>query len=240
MKSAAPHHLHITLTTHTRGTGEVHTSASPDAAGSHDDVRSSTEGNNCMRISRVASVLALGIVGAVTPTSAALAGTPNSGNPFPANKCTEAPPWLDKCTPAPWAEGIGERHVVTDSLTATPAGGAATGSVTFWCQSQIGFQYHVTLAGLAPNSVYTLRYVTQAEAPGAQIDPTGPTGSLGKVRTDRVGDGSVNGVVPLPAGEYSFAVQVLDGNGVVVLEPTIEQWGPDGPFAPDTNGFGVY
>jgi hypothetical protein len=87
-----------------------------------------------------------------------------------------------------------------------------------------------------------VRYVTQAEEPGAQIDPTGPSGVLGKVRTDRAGSGSgsVDGVVPLPAGEYSFAVQVRDSNGTVLLEPSIEQWGPDGPFAPDTNGFGVY
>lgn len=193
-----------------------------------------------MRISRVASVLALGVVGAVAPMSAALAGTPNSGNPFPANKCTQAPPWIDKCTPAPWAEGVGERHVVTDGLTATAAGGAATGSVTFWCQSQVGFQYHVAMAGLAPNSTYTVRYVTQPEEPGSQVDPTGPSGTLGKVHTDSAGAGSVNGVVRLPAGEYSFAVQALDSNGAVLLEPTIEQWGPDGSLVPDTNGFGVY
>lgn len=193
-----------------------------------------------MRISHVASVLALGVVGAVIPTSAALAGTPDSGNPFPANKCTQAPPWVDKCTPAPWAEGVGERHVVTDSLAATTDGGATSGSVTFWCQSQVGFQYHVALAGLAPSSVYTVRYVTQAEAPGAEIDPSGPSGVLGTVRTDRTGAGSLDGALPLPAGEYSFALQVVDGNGTVLLEPAIEQWGPDGPFAPDTNGFGVY
>lgn len=193
-----------------------------------------------MRISRVASVLTLGVFGAVAPMSVAVAGPPDSGNPFPANKCTQAPPWVDKCTPAPWAEGVGERHVVTDGLAATSAVGTTSGSVTFWCQSLVGYQYHVVMAGLAPNSVYTVRYVTQAEEPGAEIDPTGPSGTLGTVRTDRTGAGGVSGVVPLPAGEYSFAVQVLDGNGVVLLEPTIEQWGPDGPFAPDTNGFAVY
>jgi hypothetical protein len=193
-----------------------------------------------MRISRVSSVLALGVVGAIAPTSAALAGTPNSGNPFPANKGTQAPPWIDKCTPAPWAGGVGERHVVADGLAATSAGGAATGRVTFWCQSQVGFQYHVAMAGLAPNSVSAVRYVTQAEQPGAGVDPSGPSGVLGKLHTDRSGVGSINGVVRLPAGEYSFAVQVLDSSGAVLLEPALEQWGPDGPFVPDTNGFEVY
>jgi hypothetical protein len=193
-----------------------------------------------MRASRIAAVFAIGVLGAVAPTTAALAGTPDSGNPFPAGKCTSAPPWVDKCTPAPWAEGIGERHVVTDALAATPAGGDAAGSVTFWCQSQVGFQYHVAVAGLTPGTVHTVRYVTQAEAPGAQIDPTGPSGALGKLRTDRAGAGSVDGTLPLPAGEYAFAVQVVDANGVVLLEPALEQWWPDGPFVPDTNGFGVY
>lgn len=47
-------------------------------------------------------------------------------------------------------------------------------------------------------------------------------GTLGTLRTDRAGAGSVNGVVPLTSGDYSFAVKGVDSNGDVVLEPALE------------------
>jgi hypothetical protein len=172
----------------------------------------------------------------LAPASTAFASTPNLGNPLPGGKCTEASPWIAKCTPAPWAGG--ERHVVTDGLSAPDGSVTMTGSVTFWCQSQVGFQYHIAVQGLAPRSSYTVRYVTQAEEPGSEIDPTGPSGVLGTMHTDAKGTGGLNGTLKLPSGFYSFAVQVVDGTGNVVLQPSLEDWG--GVLVPDTNGFIVF
>jgi hypothetical protein len=189
-------------------------------------------------ITRGAAILVAASVAVVVPAGVAAAGGPAYGNPSPGDKCGW--PGLTKCVPVAWT-GFGEMHIVTDGLAAAE-GQQGTGSVTFWCQSKIDFQYSVAVEGLSARTAYTVRYVTQAEEQDAPIDPDGPAGVLGTLRTDKNGSGKLQGVVPLPAGEYSFAVQVVDGADNVVLEPAMEQawWLDPSVWMPDTNGFGVY
>ncbi len=144
---------------------------------------------------------------ALTPTLA-LAGSPNGPN-------------LGKDSPngggvfggvvkslvVPWADG--ELHIVDDPLDAHNQSGAE-GSVTFWCDSNVGLQYHIVVSGLDPHSSYA-------------VSVTGTVArDLGKLRTDAHGMGSVRGVEQLEPGRYGLVVEVRDAGGTLVLDSHLD------------------
>ena len=139
----------------------------------------------------------------------------------------------------------GQTHIITDPLV----GSDATGWVTFWCQSKIGFQYNIgTYCGLNPLSEYRVRaygvkiQIVSADTPGGidthegfWINPTTLTVlellELGTFKTDANGLGGVKGVVKLQSGWlYDVDTVVSDIDGHPVLSSP----------ADDTNGFIVY
>lgn len=186
----------------------------------------------------------------------ALAGPPSPpdyGKYNPTDQPGQPPEeWgVEKVIPIPSAPG-GVVRIITDLLTGIESD--ATGWVTFWCQSNLGFQYNIGVIGLDELSRYSV------EASGGQIliVPEGTPGAfeleqglwvdfstltpveldLGTFKTDANGKGGVNGVTKLPSGYvYEVAVVVSDSNGIPVLGPADS---PPPFTGPDTNGFIVY
>lgn len=164
-------------------------------------------------------VVSVILVMALTP-ALALAGSPNGPN------YGEDSPngggvfgGVVKSLVVPWADG--GLHIVDDPLMEDNDSGA-TGTVTFWCDSNVGLQYHIVVSGLDPNSTYT-------------VSATGTlTLNLGKLRTDAHGMGSARGVEQLEAGRYEFAITVTAADGDVVLQPGLDRNG-----APDLISFSV-
>ncbi len=170
---------------------------------------------------------------------------------------------LEKALPRSAAPGAGEVHIVTDPLVGVGVESDATGWVTFWCQSKIGFQYNIGATGLIRLSKYSVKATNRVQIkivqPGEGLAPyeiepdlwvdmatLTPLSDLdlGVFQTDANGNGGVRGVVKLEAGYvYDFTVEVSDGT-TKVLEPGLmllpsPPYPPD-TWAPDTNGFIVY
>ena len=117
-----------------------------------------------------------------------------------------------KCFTTGWAAGE-EVHIVADPLV-----GDGTGTVIFWCQSNIGFKYQISVAGLDGSAWYT-------------VTTTGSfVRTLGSFRTDPNGYGVLNGLVKLDPGEYHLILEVRDSSGTIVLQSP----------ANDPQGFGVF
>jgi len=191
------------------------------------------------------SVAAISLLMALSP-AVALAGPPSPpdyGNYNPLDLLGPPESWgVEKILPS-LAPG-GQTHIVTDPLIGLPS---ASGWVTFWCQSKVGFQHNIGATGLEPLSRYSVR----AFGIQALIVPPGTPGAidtgagfwillssispieldLGAFKTDANGMGGVKGAAQLPAGyAYDVGTVVFDGAGVPVL------WSP----ADDPNGFIVY
>ena len=196
----------------------------------------------------------------------ALAGPPSPpdyGKYNPTDQPGQPPEeWgVEKVIPSPSAPG-GAVRIITDPLvglvgTDVPA---ATGWVTFWCQSKIGFKYNIGTIGLNRLS----KYGVTAYGVQIQVVPPGTAGAigiepglwvllststpveldLGTFRTDANGSGGVKGVSRLSAGYvYDLTVEVSDGV-TKVLEPGLmllpSPPNPPNTWGPDTNGFTVY
>jgi len=201
-------------------------------------------------------LVVLGAVLLLTLSSAvALAGPssqPNYGTVDPTHIGTLPPEWLadvDKIIPAPGAPG-GQIHIVTDPLV--NADGVwfgsdtdASGWVTFWCQSTIGFRYNIGWTRLDRLS----RYTVSASGIDGLIVPPGTAGAidsgegfwfviagfpnldLGTVKTDAKGSGGVKGTAQLSSGHvYILWTVVTDSGGNVVLVTPLN----------DPNAFVVY
>ncbi len=177
-------------------------------------------------------VVSVILVMALTP-ALALAGSGHGPN-YGETKPTGGGGFSDavvKSLVVPWAEESGELHVVEDPLVEVESSGA-TGIVSFWCDSHVGFQYHIAVSGLEPNSSYDVYADGEKEGDG-------PVNLyLGKLQTDRDGVGSKNGVAQLEPGRYELGVTVEDSDGNVVLEPGFSPFPP--PGGPDMAGFAVY
>lgn len=162
-------------------------------------------------------VLALGAL------TLAGAGIASAGPRGPAPYGVQNPQGLDECWhPDPvkcfttgWADGH-EVHIVADPIEVVGTA-IETGTVTFWCQSNIGFKYQIWVSALDPQSTYTVTTV------GSFVT------TLGTFRTDPAGYGVLNGVLTLDPGEYFLILQVRDATGTVVYDT-----------ASDGQGFGVF
>jgi hypothetical protein len=206
------------------------------------------------KIMLVVPVIALVI--ALVPATAVLAGPPsppNYGTYNPTQQPGQPPEeWgVEKVIPIPSAPG-GTVRIITDLLAGIDSD--ATGWVTFWCQSHLGFQYNIGAIGLDALSRYSVEatggqvMIVPEGTPGAVeleeglwIDPSTALAvdlDLGSFKTDANGLGGVNGVSRLPSGwVYEVAVVVSDSDGVPVLGPAES---PPPMSGPDTNGFIVY
>jgi hypothetical protein len=209
------------------------------------------------RILIIASGIAL-LLGIFFP-AVALAGTPNAhgyGVVDPLKLWDPPPPWfydVVKVIPAQNAPG-GQIRVVTDGLAATPAGGTASGTAVFRCQSTVGFQYDIVTTGLVRLSRYTVVgaegirfqfFLSDPHDGSIQIEPgvwaspwlATPIAPIdfGTFKTDANGLGGVRGTVKLESGYvYEVSVEVSDTNGIQVLGPASENG------VPDLTGFMVY
>jgi hypothetical protein len=193
---------------------------------------------------------------ALFPTTIVLAGSstpPDYGKYNPTNQPGQPPEeWgVEKVIPIHSSPG-GVARIITDLLAGIESD--ATGWVTFWCQSSLGFQYNIGATGLDGTS----RYSVKASGGQILIVPEGTTGAselepgvwvdfstltpieldLGTFMTDANGRGGVKGVTKLPSGHvYEVAVIVSDSNGTPLLGPAES---PPPMTGPDTNGFIVY
>jgi hypothetical protein len=164
---------------------------------------------------------------------------PDFGNYNPLDLPGPPESWgVEKIIPPLSAPG-GSVHIITDPLEATGIDPDATGWVTFWCQSKIGFHYHIGASGLDPLSRYSVRafgiqaIVVPPGTPGA-ID-TGEgfwiliVGSLdldlGAFKTDANGLGTVRGIEKLANGFYGLVVEVTDAGGDIVLDSSADDQG---------------
>jgi hypothetical protein len=160
------------------------------------------------------------------PALAAPSGPPNYGVMEPRGISDKGCPWPDeenddpihadaqKCLPQniPWSvtehEGVTSSgvRIISDDLVgeALPA---ATGQVTFRCQSRVGLEYKVTAQGLEERTSYTVVALQFGAGPV----------TLGTFTSDTRGNGILNGVLHLPKGGYGFMFSVVDGNGATVL-----------------------
>jgi len=208
------------------------------------------------RILLMASGIAL-LLGILFP-AVALAGPPNAhgyGVVDPLKLWDPPPPWFYdvlKVIPAQTAPG-GQIRVVTDGLAATPAGGTASGTAVFWCQSTVGFQHNIVTTGLVPLSKYTVAgegirfrfYLSDPLDGSIQLEPgvwaspwlatpVDPI-NLGTFKSDANGYGGVRGAIRLESGYvYEVSIEVSDANGIQVLGPALENG------VPDLTGFMVY
>ena len=130
-------------------------------------------------------------------------------NPQELDECWHPDPV--KCFTTGWASGH-EVHIVADPFT-----GQGSGTVTFWCQSIVGFKYQVTVAGLEPQATYTVKTVGSVAT------------TLGTFRSDPSGYGTLNGLLKLTPGSYYLVLQVWDSNGALVMDTHA-----------DGQGFGVF
>lgn len=131
-------------------------------------------------------------------------GPPSFGvqNPQGLDDCWHPDPV--KCFTTGWADGH-EVHIVADPIEVVGTD-VEKGTVTFWCQSIVGFKYQVWVSDLEPSSTYTVTTV------GALAT------TLGTFRTDPAGYGVLNGLLRLDPGEYYLILQVRDGTGAVVYD----------------------
>jgi hypothetical protein len=151
---------------------------------------------------------------------------------------------VEKVIPIPNAPG-GQVHIITDPLVLVDDEGDASGWVTFWCQSQIGFQYNIGATGLNRLSTYQVYsagfdYLLAAEGDEGAVYigegmwgiPQPPLGlDLGTLKTDADGSGGVKGVAKLSSGHiYILWTIVNDGTNTTVL----------GSPEDDPNDFVVY
>ena len=120
-----------------------------------------------------------------------------------------------KCFTTGWS-GDEEVHIVADPIEVVGTD-QASGMVTFWCQSILGFKYQIWVEDLEPKATYTVTTVGSFAA------------TLGQFRTDPAGYGTLNGLMKLPPGGYYLMLQIRDGDGTVVLDS-----------ASDGQGFGVF
>jgi hypothetical protein len=213
------------------------------------------------KIMLVLAGIALLIV--LSPATVVLAGSPNPpdyGKYNPTDQPGQPPEeWgVEKVIPIPSAPG-GVARIITDPLVGI--GSPATGWVTFWCQSNLGFQYNIGVKGLDRLSTYGVRawgaqieivpgpgvYPIVELEPGLWVDLSTTIYielDLGTFKSDANGLGGVKGVSKLPSGYiYNVAVVVSNSNGVPVLSAAYYPPSP-GPFpyppTEDTNGFIVY
>jgi hypothetical protein len=128
----------------------------------------------------------------------------------------------------PFSAPGGQVHIVTDLLLPTGVEQDATGNVTFWCQSQIGLQYHIITSGLEPKS----NYAVTAEGWRLTLDPNGPIQieggnysivgpvdlNLGMLHTDAKGLGAVQGVKQLEPDSYDLMVYIRNASDQIVLQ----------------------
>jgi hypothetical protein len=205
----------------------------------------------------------IALLGALIP-AVVLAGPPsppNYGTYNPTGQPDQPPEWwgVEKVIPIASAPG-GVVRIITDPLVGI--GSDATGWVTFWCQSNKGFQYNIGATGLNRLSTHSVKAygarinIVQGPGvfpiiepePGLWIDLSTAIYvelDLGTFKTDANSLGGVKGVSKLPSGPYIYdvAVVVSDSNGVPVLGPAAFPPIP-GPFpyppGTDTNGFMVY
>jgi len=152
---------------------------------------------------------------------------------------------VEKVFPSSPAPG-GQIHIITDPLIPVGDDADASGWVTFWCQSQIGFQYNIGATGLDPLS----RYSVEANGIKGQIVPPSTPGAidsgegfyyvvvdpayhldLGILKADANGLGGVKGVIQLESGcLYILWTAVRDSSGALVLGSPVD----------DPNAFVVY
>ena len=182
----------------------------------------------------ILSVLGVVLLVALSST-VALAGPPappNYGTVDPVGIWPSYLPPLSALTGVekviPSSPTIGQIHIITDLLLPTEFDQDATGNVTFWCQSQIGFQYHIVTSGLEPKSAYAVT----AEGLQLTLDPSGPinieggnysivgpiTLDLGILHTDAKGLGAVHGVKPLEPDLYRLMVYIRNASDQIVLQ----------------------
>ena len=183
---------------------------------------------------------------ALVPTTIVLAAPPNPPDygkvdPLNISNIDEFLPQILKVIPAPWVsytvspeQEPYQVHIVNDPLVEVNGSGA-TGSVTFWCQSQVGFQYQIIASGLASNTSYN---VTTSFLDFVHFEFEDPT-LLGILHTDVNGNGSVRGVIPLPPSTLFpyYLIVGVDLDGTPVLGPGAD---PNEPFGLDGQGFIVY
>ena len=151
------------------------------------------------------------------------AGVATAGPKAPPNYGIQNPQGLDgcwhpdpvKCFTTGWADGH-EVHIVADPIEIVGTT-VEKGTVTFWCQSIVGFKYQIWVSDLEPKSTYTVTTV------GSLVT------TLGTFRTDPSGYGVLNGLLKLPPGEYYLILQVRDATNAVVYDTTS-----------DGQGFGVF
>lgn len=120
-----------------------------------------------------------------------------------------------KCFTAGWAGGD-EVHIVADPIEVAGTT-VEKGTVTFWCQSIVGFKYQIWVSDLEPRTSYTVTTVGSF------------TTTLGTFRTDPAGYGVLNGMLKLEPGGYYLVLQIRDATGAVVYDT-----------ASDGQGFGVF
>jgi hypothetical protein len=133
---------------------------------------------------------------------------------------------VEKIKPPLSAPG-GQVHIVTDPLVATPYDEDANGTVTFWCQSQVGFQYHIVTSGLEPVSAYAVSAVGWRLTPdplgpdiieGESYSIVGPVElDLGMLHADPNGLGAVHGVKKLAPDSYDLVINIKDAGGNLAL-----------------------
>jgi hypothetical protein len=117
---------------------------------------------------------------------------------------------VEKVFPSSPAPG-GQIHIITDLLIPVGNVTPVNGWVTFWCQSQIGFQYNIGATGLEHNAAYAVT----AEGLRLTLDPSGP------IKTD-IGNFSIVSTVALDLGILHTDVNGLgSANGVKKLEPVV-------------------
>jgi len=141
-------------------------------------------------------------------------------------------------------------RIIKDPLTdpgAVEVPDPPPGWVSFWCQSNIGFQYHIGANGLDPNSTYTVTSSMDILRPAIVVDPGPPVVyepgafefepgffvvkigevslDLGTLHTDANGLGSVQGIEKLAPGLYELVVEVIDGDDNPILDGELDPQG---------------
>ncbi len=114
--------------------------------------------------------------------------------------------------------------------TPTPAP-TVSGSVRFVCADDRvpprvprGFQYHIAVEGLSPNTAYMARAIP---LPGSQDYLTVPLYELGAIHTNAKGDGRLSGFIDLDAGPFNYQIEVeLGGTVILTTLPAFTYYDP--------------
>ncbi len=142
-------------------------------------------------------------------------------------------------------------HFAKDPLVvaATLPTPTVSGSVRFVCADErvpprvpTGFQYHIIVEGLSPNTAYMARayplpYSAGETGPGPPSQDWGivPFYELGTIHTNSKGDGRFSGFIDLDAGIFSYQVTVeLAGVPILTTLPAFTYYDPllDPPYFP--------